>query len=374
MIIDLKRLLLLAWERRGLLLPIHAAVVAIAVVVVLLLPRWYASSVTLVPVVIDGLPLNPEVHSTGLAIGPGGVTSPQDQLRLVVRSRAVADSIIDRFGLMSLWRLTHRDEARERLAEHVSVATPLEGQVIVTVEARSAVVARDMAAAYAAHSAREAVRLKTMRVAQGRVYLENRIEVLDRDLALASARVQAFEEQHGAIALEEQTQETLEAARVLQAQQAFLQAELAVARRYFAEGSVAVVVLRDQIEALGRQLERLASAGGDRLLKGDELPLLRQQHLELISQQASLTEVDTLLRKVYEQARLEESDPVPTFSVLDDAQVPERRSRPKRGLTVSLALALSMVFSLGYLQWQEVRRQRSAADTDPALATAGAAS
>ena len=374
MIIDFKRLFLLAWERRASLLPIYAAVVAIAVLVVLLLPRWYAASVTLVPAVSEGLPVNPETMGTGLAIGPGGVTSPQDQLRLVVRSRAVADSIIDRFDLMRLWRVTHRDQAREKLAEHVSVSTPLEGQVIVTVESRSPAVARDMAAAYVVHAAAEAVRLKTMRVAQGRAYLENRLEALNRDLALASARVQSFEEEHGAIALSEQTEETLEAARVLQAQQGILQAELAVARRYFADGSPAVVVLRDQIGALQGQLRRLASAGGDRLLKGDELPLLQQQHLELITQQASLIEVEVLLRRVYEQARLEESDPVPTFSILDAAQVPERRSRPKRGMTVCLALGLAMLFSLGYLQWQEVRGRGASTGTDPALVTAGAAS
>jgi len=355
MIIDFKRLALLAWERRALLLPTYAVVVAIAVVVVLLQPRWYASSVTLVPAVTEGLAMRPEARGTGLAIGPGGVTSPQDQLRLVARSRAVADSIIDRFGLMRLWRIDHHDRAREKLAEHVSVSTPMEGQVVVTVEARSPVLARDMAAAYATETAREAVRLKTLRVGQGRVYLEGRIEALERDLAQASARVRQFEEEHAAIELEQQTYQTLEAARVLQAQQGILQGELAVARRYFADGSPAVVVLRDQIEALRVQLQRLARGGGDRLLEGAELPQLNQQHLELISEQASLTEVEVLLRRVYEQARLEEADPTPTFSVLDAAQVPERRSRPKRGMTVCLALGLSIVFSLGLLQWRDIQ-------------------
>ena len=46
---------------------------------------------------------------------------------------------------------------------------------------------------------------------------------------------------------------------------------------------------------------------------------------------------------------------MPTFSVLDAADLPERRSRPKRGLTVCLAMGLAVALSLGGLAWREGR-------------------
>src|SRR5207249_9796235 len=142
-------------------------------------------------------------------------------------SRAVADSIINRFDLVRRWDLKRRDRARERLAEHTTVTTPKEGQVVVAIEARTPILARDLAAAYGSYAASEGVRLKTSLAAQRRLYLEARLRELERDIELASVRVREFEEKNGAVALPEQTKETMSAAGALQAQVALLETELA---------------------------------------------------------------------------------------------------------------------------------------------------
>jgi uncharacterized protein involved in exopolysaccharide biosynthesis len=346
------------------LLRFHAAVAVVAVGVVLLLPRWYTSSVTLVPAPSDGLSLD----FTGLGAGlPGasfslsGGPTPQDQLAMVLRSRAVADSIVERFGLVRRWKLKRHEQARERLAECVTLTTPKEGQVVVAVEARTPAFARDLAAAYAAFGGSEAVRLKTSLAAQRRDYLEARLADVETEIAAASQRLREFEEHHGAIALPEQTKETMNAAGTLQAQVALLETELAGVRRYFTDQSTQATMLRDRITELRRQVDRLARQGGTLLLKGAELPALKQEYLRLTREQVSLTAVSELLRRVYEQARVEEANPVPSFSVLDAADLPERHSRPQRGLTVVLALGLAALGSLAWLQWLETRGPRLAA-------------
>ena len=68
---------------------------------------------------------------------------------------------------------------------------------------------------------------------------------------------------------------------------------------------------------------------------------------------SSLLAVAELLRRAREQARVEEANPVPAFSVLDAAEVPERHSRPQRGLTVVLAMMLCAAGSLGWLWWTD---------------------
>lgn len=356
MVLDLRTLAVVAWRRRFWLLKIQAAVAVLVVGVTFLLPRWYTASVTLVPAPKDGLSLDFSGVGTGIggaSLNLGNAPSPQDQLKMVVTSRAVADSMVQRFDLIHRWKLKRHVQARERLAEHTTVTLPKEGQIVIAVEARSPALARDMAAAYADFSASEAVRLKTSLAAQRRVYLEARFREIERDIDLASERVRAFEEEHGAVALPEQTRETMSAAGTLQAQVALLETELAAARRYFTDEAPAVRLLTDRIAELRRQLNRLARQGGTWLLKGAELPALKQEYLTLTREQLSLTAVSELLRRFYEQARVEEANPVPTFSVLDYPELPERHSRPKRGMTTAVALLLSLAVSLGYLYWRE---------------------
>ena len=356
--VDFRRLARLGWRERARLLRLWSAVGLLAIAVVLVLPRRWTASVTLVPAPQDGLKL--DLSGAGFGLGGGGLSlgtgpTPQDQLKMVVSSRAVADSIAGRHALRARWKLQRLEQARERLAETTTITTPKEGQVVVAVEAESPALARDLAASYAGYGASESVRLKSSLAAQRRRYLEGRLRDLEAEIATAGARLRAFEEAHGAVALPEQAKETMDAAGQLQAQIALLETELAAARRYFTEQSSEVASLRDRVAASRVQLRKLAMSGGTLMLRGDALPALKQEYLQLTREQLSLTEVAELLRRVYEQARVEESNKVPSFSVLDAAELPERHSWPKRGLTVALSLAISMMMSLGHLYWREAR-------------------
>ena len=356
--IDLGRVVRLVLHRRVWLLKVNAAVAALAVGVVFVLPVWYASSVTLVPAPRDEMML--DLSGTGAGLGAmslslGSQPSPQDQLRMVVDSRAVADSLIQAFHLRERWKLKQMTRAREKLADCTSITTPKEGQVEVQVEARTRELARDLAAAYVRYAGLETVRLKSSLAAQRRIYLEVRLRELDQELALAAENVRGFEELHRAVSLPDQARATLHADGALQAQVALIETELAAARRYFTDSAPQVQALRDRSGELRRQIQRLEQ-GGDALLPGGEaLPALKQEYLRLTREQTSLAAVSDMLRRYYEQARVEEANPVPSFSVLDQAELPERHSRPARALTVALSTAVSLAASLYYLLWRERR-------------------
>jgi tyrosine-protein kinase Etk/Wzc len=353
---DLARTMSLVWDHRFWFARTHIVVGSVALATVLLLPRWYASSVTLVPAPKDGLGL--DLTGTSALMGNAGLglglqPTPQDQLRMVLKSRAVADSLVNAFSLQTRWHLRHRLQARERLAEHTTITTPKEGQVLVTVEAREPALARAVTAAYARYAASEGIRLKSSLATQRRAYLESRLAELEGEITRASERLRRFEEKNRALSLPDQARQTVDAYGTLRSQVVLLETEMAAARRYFTEQSPEVVSLRDRIGELERQLGRLAHEGGALLPKGDDLPALRQQYLAYMREQASLVAVGEVLRRVYEQARVEEANPVPTFSVLDAAEMPERHSRPRRGLILFLALGLTTVGSLSWLVWRD---------------------
>lgn len=79
--------------------------------------------------------------------------------------------------------------------------------------------------------------------------------------------------------------------------------------------------------------------------------MVRQTYLQLTRDHQGLVAVAELMRRAREQARVEESNPVPAFSLLDAAELPERHARPQRGLIVFLAVALCAAGSLARLWW-----------------------
>ena len=350
--LDARHLAKLAWRHRGDLLLLNGIVAILAIAVVLLLPRWYTSSVTLVPA--PGESATPDftgaaamIASRSLSLDAG--PTPQDELKMILTSRAVADSVIRRLDLGARWRIRGLDRVREELARHTNLTTPKQGQIIIETEARTALLARDLAVAYSELGASEGRRLKQSLAMQRRVYLETRLAELEHEIGAASAQVQGFEQAHRMVGLPEQMRGTMDAAGLIQSQAAMLQTELASARRYFTDQSPEVTVLRDRLDELKHQLRELTSHGGTLLIKSDDLPAAKQQYLKLTREQQSLLAVSELLRRVYEQARVEEANPVPMFSILDAAELPERHSRPRRGLTVAMALALSLTATLGLL-------------------------
>jgi uncharacterized protein involved in exopolysaccharide biosynthesis len=362
------RLITRAWAARVLLVQVHATVAAVAVACVLLLPRWYTSSVTLVPSSRDGLSLDLTgggAPFAGSMFGLGSGPTPQDQLRAVIRSRAVADSLVLRFGLRERWRLQRHEDARRALAHHTTITTPREGEVHIDVEARDPVLARDLAAGYARYGGSESIRLKASLATQRRTYLEGHMAEVEREILAASARLRSFEEEHGAVSLPDQARETIDAYGTLRAQRAMLQTELVAARRWFADSAPEVRTLQDRIGELDRQLGDMAVRGGPLQPSGQDLPALRQQFLERSREEASVIAVAELLRRAREQARVEEANPVPAFSVLDAADLPERHSRPQRGLTVLLSLALCAAGSVGWLWWSDPEHAVRAPELEP---------
>lgn len=158
---DLVSLAHKAWARRVALLGFHLAVAALATVVVFLLPRWYAASVTLVPAPGEGLVLQvPGSLLPGTSLRLGAGPTPQDRLAMVLASRAVADSLVMRFDLLRRWNLRNREQARRMLIAHRTVVTPRQGQVVLAVEARDPALARDLAAGFVDVAASESSRLR----------------------------------------------------------------------------------------------------------------------------------------------------------------------------------------------------------------------
>jgi uncharacterized protein involved in exopolysaccharide biosynthesis len=172
------------WRYRWVVFVLCTVATVLTAAITMTSPRKYRASATIVPPT-DSL------QTTSGALGTLG--SPL--LRQVIdstsgsftgiyveilNSREVADSLIDRFGLMEVYESTqHRSSARRRLRENTEVETTKDGVVKITVTDPDPNRAAAIAGAYVEELDRQNKRLSAGQATNRRLFLANRLKEIE---------------------------------------------------------------------------------------------------------------------------------------------------------------------------------------------------
>src|SRR6185369_366990 len=121
-----------------------------------LLPKWYQSTATVVtPKEGSGGVLGGLLASGMLQQNPGvamptlpSFTPNRDLLVGVLKSRTIAQAIVERFGLQARYRASYPDDAVKQLRDLTTIATSREGVISVKVEDRDPATAAAIANYY----------------------------------------------------------------------------------------------------------------------------------------------------------------------------------------------------------------------------------
>lgn len=375
---------LLGGRRRTIATWAFAAAVG-AALVLLVVPESYRARATLLPPRNDEAPGLAAMLSTAgtpmLGFGSSNVSS--EIFVEILRSRSMADAVIDSLGLVAEYGFTRlgteaaRDAARRRLQSRTSVGNTINGVVSIEVEHRTGLFPRfrpglrrrtaERAAGIANAYVRELDRVNVAKNTSGarsaRLYLEEQLAQARDEQARMARELVGFQSRHGAIELEEQTRLTLEAAGRIEGQIQEKRVELELVRRTDSDQSPRVRALRAAVDALARERDQLLGArdaAGDRaggraadatpegresadrsgMIPARELPELLLRYTELLRElKAKELLIEMLTQRFYE-ARLDESRLTPVVEVLDDAIPPVAKSAPKRTMLVLLAAIL----------------------------------
>ena len=378
-----------AWAQRRPVMTWAVSAALAAAAVLLVVPETYRARATLLPPRNEEMPGLAAMLSTAgtpmLGFGSSNVSS--EIFVEILRSRSMADAIVDSLGLIAeygfsrLGSETARDAARRRLQSRSTFASSINGVVSIQVEHKTGLVpkfrpgerrrAARLAAAIANTFVHELDRVNveknTLGAHSARVYLETQLAQARDDQAHVARDLVAFQARHGAIALEEQTRLTLEAAGDLEGRIQEKRLELDLLRRTDSESSPRVRAIRAALEALERERDRLlgldetaaalrsstrpGAAGPASLRGGDEpaqagmipvreLPQLVLEYSGLVRDlKAKELLIEHLTQRYYE-ARLDESRLTPVVEVLDEAIPPVNKAAPKRSVLVLLAALL----------------------------------
>lgn len=368
--------LLRVWQERALVVKAGLIAAAIALIIAFLIPPEYESGIRIMPpdqksgtgsaLALLASASEDKMGALASQLLGGGKTNGALFIG-VLNGRTVQDRIIDRFNLMSVYRVKLRRDARERLADNTDIQEDRKSGIIsVTVRDHSRDRAVEMARAYIEELDRLTAQVSTSSAHREREFLENRLVVVKKELDTAAGDLSKFSVKNSTLDITEQGKATIAAAAELEGELIAAQSQLASMKAIYTDGNVRVQALKDRISELRRQLVKVqgpaenetadAPVPGDVIVPIRKLPSLGVQYLDYYRRVKIDEAVYEILTKQFELAKVEEAKEIPTVKVLDDANLPETKSSPHRLLLTLCGGLLGcfgcVLYLFAYQRWQ----------------------
>jgi capsule polysaccharide export protein KpsE/RkpR len=368
----------LFWNERGLLAKAFLVGILVGLVTALLIPPRYEASVQLMP---------PDTQSsTGMAMlaaltakagnsNLGGIAGDLLGIKSsgglfvgVLGSRTIQDRLVDRFQLKKVYSYKLEQDARKKLQERTVVSEDRKSGIIsITVVDRDPERAAALAEAYVEELNQLVTSLSTSGAHRERVFLEERLQAVKKDLDDAAQKFSEFASKNVAIDIKDQGRAMVEAASRLQGEKIAAESELKGLEEIYTPNNVRIRAVQARIAELQHQLEKLGggtvasnlpATNSDSMYPSiRELPLLGVTWGDLYMRTRIEGAVYEALTQQYELAKVQEAKETPSVKVLDSARVPEKRSFPPRTLITIFGgcvfLTAACVGLVVRRQWQE---------------------
>lgn len=287
----------------------------------------------------------------------------------ILRSRTVEDRLIQRFDLRKVYWHRYWDDTRKQLEQNTGISEDRKSGVItITVTDRDPHRAQEIAQAYVEELDRLVAEVSNSSARRERIFIEQRLKTVKQDLDSASKQFSEYASKNTAIDISAQGKASVEAAARLQGELIAAQSELEGLAQIYTDNNVRVRSLRARVEELQRQLHKIGgntspSIPNDSNIPPEfpsirELPLLEVRWADLYRQTKIHEAVYQMLVQQDEVAKIQEAKEIPTVKILDPADIPEKRSFPKRTNVMFLgtlwAFSMGLVFVVGSRVWKGV--------------------
>lgn len=341
----------------------------LAAVVSFFLPKEYQARVQLLP---------PKEQRQGFGFSDLLATLPIPALRLgekgtpadifiaILKSPTMKRSMIDHFDLMQVYAVDLMENAVEQLEQRTTVGKSEEGTILIDVRDRSPERAAAMANQYVTLLDSTNQQLSRQSATERYQFIQELKASETVKLQQAMDRLQSFQAEHNAIAIEDQARAVIRAA----AEMEMASAELEITRQGllasgFSPDHPQVVKVRKESNLRQQYLAFLRDGRDaetpvvpqDFRLQLQESLFLPLRSIPHVAQEYANIEKDVLvqsalLKLLMEQeaeSLIEATNTTSTVQVLDQAAVPERKARPRRLLMIFVTGVLSAFASTAYV-------------------------
>ena len=271
----------------------------------------------------------------GLAGAATGLKSPADQYIAFMKSVSVQDSLIERFKLVEKYEAKLKTDARMALTGSVRIASGKDGLISVEVDDKDPKFAANLANAHVDELRNLLARLAVTEAQQRRMFFEKQLQITKEnftkaDLALKSSGVSSS-------VLKTSPASAVEAVARLKAGISVQEVKLGTMRNYLTESSPDFKQALSELASLKSQLAKAEKEEPASKDASDYVARYRE-----FKYQETMFE---LFAKQFELAKVDESREGAVIQVLDIAEPPERKAKPKKAMIAVIA-ALASGFAL----------------------------
>jgi tyrosine-protein kinase Etk/Wzc len=369
--IDFEAVALELWAERRIVVRAGTGALVVAAIVALLLPPYYTAGVSFIP------PASGASGSAGLAaslsaLGAsgllGGGKSSSDLYIGILKSRTVADRMIDRFGLMKVYGKKKKSLAQRSLAKATRFESDIKSPIIsIAVTDYNAERARDMANAYLEELRSASGGLAVTESSQRRLFYEQRLAREKDDLANAEVALKQAQEATGLIAPAGQMASEIQAMAQVRAEIAGRQVQLAALREGATDENSDLIRLKAEISDLETHLARMGNGVGSKYtgdISASRAPGLELEYIRKAREVKYHEALFEIIARQYEAARLDEANNPPVLQVLDAAVLPDAKAGPPRAVIAVGGLFLGLLGSSLWILFQAARRKMSFSDLE----------
>jgi uncharacterized protein involved in exopolysaccharide biosynthesis len=326
-------------KHKTLVMGFPAIVAVLAVIVSLLMtPQYTATTKILAPEKAQGA-ANMLAQVSGLAAVAGGAVglrNPNDLYVGMLKSRTVQDAMLKRFDLQKQWEIEVPSKARKRLEEETTVTASKDSIITVEVSDKDPKQAAEMANAYIDELYKLTKSIATTEAGRRRLFFEAQMLQAKENLSKSEIAAKGGLDIGGLVKVDEQGRTMVEAAARLRGQIAVKEVQIGAMRSYAAEGNPEMRMALQEREVLKDELAKSEGAAAGKLVPGASSGQ-GLQNLALLREIKYYETVYELLARQYELAKIDEAKDAAIIQILDAAIPPDRKSKPKRVLIVSLA-------------------------------------
>ena len=361
--ISLLDMLQVLWERKWLLIGSTLGAGVLAAGIALLMPNYYTATARILP---------PQQNSSsasallgqlgGLAAAAGGsiggIRNPNDLYVGMLKSRTVADQLIEKFDLQKYFEQKYRMTTQTQLASVSRISAGKEGIIAIAVELKDPKLAADVANAYVEELVRLTGVLAVTEASQRRLFFERQLSKARDNLAAAESAAREALSKGGLAMVEGQGRSLVEGSARLRAQITVKEVQIGAMRSFAADSNPDLQLVQRELASLRSELARAEGSGSagtipkSNAVASDNVRLLR----ELRYQEA----LQELLVRQTEAARLDEARDMSMIQVLDAAVVPDNKSSPNRSFFVFAAsLCAGVILAFGIVLVHYIRESRA---------------
>lgn len=359
--IKLLELLQVLAKRKMLIIKMCSIALIASVAYSLSLPNIYSATAKILPPQKEsGGGISALIGQAGglASLATGGLGGGGDLYVGILKSRSVNDAVVERLDLVNHFKAENAEAARRSLEGAVKVQAGKDGIISITAEDKSPEMSSVLANTFVEELGKITVRLNLSKAGTERLFLEQRLKLVKKDLKNAEDDLKSYAQQNKIVQVESQAKASIEGIARMKGELASKEVQLSVLRSTRTDDSAEVKALATGIQRLKGEISRLSgsNSGGEGIPSVGAVPGVGLEYSRKMRELKTQEAIFEQLSKQYEMAKLTEAKDSSSFQVLDSAVIPVHKVKPKRSMIVIywivsafLVSALS-AFLLEYLE------------------------